>query len=96
VKINMQQNYDDEKVCLICAEDIKIYALGECNHKYICHVCTIKMREKCRDNKCPLCKVKYISIQINLLNFQNTLDHVIITDKLDADYKDFNLKTIIV
>ena len=28
------------------------------------------MREKCRDDRCPLCKVKYISIELMLLNFR--------------------------
>ena len=52
----MNQN-GDEIDCILCSENITIYALGECNHKYICHVCTLKMREKCKDNTCPLCKV---------------------------------------
>lgn len=48
---------DSEIICLLCSEDISIYALGECNHKFICHVCTLKMRDKCKDTACPLCKV---------------------------------------
>lgn len=54
-------------VCLICDEEIKVYAIAKCDHK-LCMNCSIKMRVLAEDYTCPMCRIK--------------LDKVIISDKL--------------
>ncbi|KIO29150.1 hypothetical protein M407DRAFT_21719 [Tulasnella calospora MUT 4182] len=42
-------------VCWICAEKIKYYSLGECNH-ITCHVCALRLRALYKKNECTFCK----------------------------------------
>jgi hypothetical protein len=47
----------EEDVCLICCEPIKEYAVGQCNHRDLCAMCTLKRRELYKENNCCICKV---------------------------------------
>ncbi|RLN82137.1 hypothetical protein BBJ28_00007476 [Nothophytophthora sp. Chile5] len=48
---------DKEKdACLLCADPIKFYAIGECNHHGICSKCSMRMRLIMDDRNCPMCK----------------------------------------
>ncbi|KAG8987543.1 hypothetical protein FRB90_003295, partial [Tulasnella sp. 427] len=42
-------------VCWICADPIKYYSLGECNH-VTCHVCAMRLRALYKKNECTFCK----------------------------------------
>jgi len=43
--------------CVVCTEPIRLYSLGPCNHRQVCHVCGLRMRALYKRNECPLCKV---------------------------------------
>lgn len=42
--------------CILCYEQPVLIGLLPCNHRYICHICAIKL---CANNlcHCPICKV---------------------------------------
>ncbi|KAG8944946.1 hypothetical protein FRC04_001298 [Tulasnella sp. 424] len=42
-------------ICWICAEKIKYFSLGECNH-LTCHVCALRLRALYKKNECTFCK----------------------------------------
>lgn len=42
--------------CIICAENIQFYAIGECNHEGVCSKCCYRMRTVVRDRACSVCK----------------------------------------
>lgn len=41
--------------CPLCYQNIKIYAIGPCDH-IICHVCSTRMRVVCKQMYCPVCR----------------------------------------
>ncbi|KAK9474485.1 uncharacterized protein V1510DRAFT_360601 [Dipodascopsis tothii] len=43
------------EICFICAEPIKYYAIGPCNH-VACHVCALRMRALYKTNACVHCR----------------------------------------
>lgn len=47
----------EQDICWICAEKIKYFALGECNH-LTCHVCALRLRALYKKNECTFCKVR--------------------------------------
>ncbi|KAG1692816.1 hypothetical protein DVH05_024431 [Phytophthora capsici] len=47
---------EDLEICLLCADPIKFYAVGECNHHGICSKCSMRMRLIMDDRNCPMCK----------------------------------------
>ncbi|KAL3666142.1 hypothetical protein V7S43_008931 [Phytophthora oleae] len=47
---------DEPEICLLCADPIKFYAVGECNHHGICSKCSMRMRLIMDDRNCPMCK----------------------------------------
>ncbi|CAE6424774.1 unnamed protein product [Rhizoctonia solani] len=51
----------DEKICWICAEPVKFYALSECNHR-TCHVCALRLRALYKRTDCTFCKHSQVSI----------------------------------
>ncbi|TYZ61700.1 hypothetical protein PybrP1_005712 [[Pythium] brassicae (nom. inval.)] len=46
----------DDELCLLCADPIKFYAVGECNHTGMCSKCFMRMRLILHDKACPMCK----------------------------------------
>ncbi|KAF9532795.1 hypothetical protein CPB83DRAFT_784026 [Crepidotus variabilis] len=44
-------------VCWICAEQIKYFAISECNHR-TCHVCALRLRALYKKMDCTFCKEK--------------------------------------
>jgi len=42
--------------CLICCEDIKYYAIGDCGHNLCCWNCILRLRLKQKNLSCPYCK----------------------------------------
>ncbi|KAJ0403754.1 hypothetical protein P43SY_006297 [Pythium insidiosum] len=53
-----EQEADDEEedFCLLCADPIAFYAVGDCNHHGICSKCSLRMRMLMNDRNCPICK----------------------------------------
>ena len=48
-------NSEDDNTCVVCAQQIVIYAVGHCNH-YICFKCSTKIRLLCEESLCPVCR----------------------------------------
>ncbi|TDH73192.1 hypothetical protein CCR75_003208 [Bremia lactucae] len=47
---------DKCELCFLCADPIKYYAVGKCNHYGICSKCSMRMRLVMDDRNCPMCK----------------------------------------
>lgn len=42
--------------CTVCCEDVRYYAVGQCNHRAICHMCSLRMRWLSKQTYCVLCR----------------------------------------
>eukprot|EP01022_Parablepharisma_sp_SALTPOND_P015103 TRINITY_DN2107_c0_g1_i1.p2 TRINITY_DN2107_c0_g1~~TRINITY_DN2107_c0_g1_i1.p2 ORF type:complete len:721 (-),score=101.04 TRINITY_DN2107_c0_g1_i1:11556-13718(-) len=60
--------------CLLCANELKAVAIGECGHHVICYVCMLRLRWVMNKSACPVCKTH--------------LDTLIITSNLSATFED--------
>ncbi|KAJ2724956.1 hypothetical protein GGI07_001618 [Coemansia sp. Benny D115] len=52
---------EDVPVCFICADTIKFYAIGECDHR-TCSLCNLRLRALFKSKACPYCKTELESI----------------------------------
>ena len=71
---------DDQ--CSVCWNDIKIFAIGFCNHP-ICYICSTRMRVLCSQKDCPICRQdlsKVVFIR-KLCSYQSVTDQVLLQDK---------------
>ena len=68
----------DAASCLICANEIKTVAIGECGHRVICDVCLLRLRWVMKGTACPVCK--------------SNLGTLFITSNLSAKYEDLMAK----
>ncbi|XP_028843065.1 E3 ubiquitin-protein ligase ZNF598 [Denticeps clupeoides] len=48
---------ETERVCVLCCQDIDIFALGKCDHP-VCYRCSTKMRVLCEQRYCAVCRVE--------------------------------------
>lgn len=64
----------EEDLCWICAEPIKLYSVGPCNHR-TCHICAIRLRALYKVQECTFCKA--------------SLDRLIFTTSPDKDFSAF-------
>ncbi|XP_063790987.1 E3 ubiquitin-protein ligase ZNF598 [Pseudophryne corroboree] len=46
---------DHEKNCVLCCQELDVYALGKCDHP-ICYRCSTKMRVLCEQKYCAVCR----------------------------------------
>ncbi|XP_018416729.1 PREDICTED: zinc finger protein 598 [Nanorana parkeri] len=46
---------DPERSCVLCCQDLDIYAVGKCDHP-ICFRCSTKMRVLCEQKYCAVCR----------------------------------------
>uniref|UniRef100_A0A3P9KLP8 RING-type E3 ubiquitin transferase n=1 Tax=Oryzias latipes TaxID=8090 RepID=A0A3P9KLP8_ORYLA len=60
---------DPEKTCVLCCQDVEIFALGKCDHP-VCYRCSTKMRVLCEQKYCAVCREE--------------LDKVVFVKKLEA------------
>lgn len=60
---------ETEKHCVLCCQDIDIFALGKCDHP-VCYRCSTKMRVLCDQKYCAVCREE--------------LDKVVFVKKLEA------------
>jgi hypothetical protein len=72
---------DEENACLICCEPIRFYAVGSCNHREVCAMCTLRLRQLYKENECCICKTP--------------LNAVIFTTDGERNYEKFNTSALI-
>ncbi|KAJ8363983.1 hypothetical protein SKAU_G00128140 [Synaphobranchus kaupii] len=46
---------DTERSCVLCCQDLDIFALGKCDHP-VCYRCSTKMRVLCEQKYCAVCR----------------------------------------
>ncbi len=46
-----------ENQCIVCCEGINHFSVGGCNHRHVCHLCSLRMRALYKNNSCSFCKV---------------------------------------
>lgn len=46
---------DAEKNCVLCCQEVEIFALGKCDHP-VCYRCSTKMRVLCDQKYCAVCR----------------------------------------
>ncbi|KAG5854499.1 hypothetical protein ANANG_G00038480 [Anguilla anguilla] len=46
---------DTERTCVLCCQDLDIFALGKCDHP-VCYCCSTKMRVLCDQKYCAVCR----------------------------------------
>ena len=51
--------------CLICCEDIVLFAIGECGHNQCCWNCILRQRLKMQNEACPYCKESNSTVLIS-------------------------------
>lgn len=82
--------------CLTCADPIQIYAIGKCNHKEFCYICTIRMRQLYGNIKCPICKTDLETVIYSEnpeKNFENyKQENLLFDDNLKSYYENKKVK----
>jgi hypothetical protein len=48
----------DLEHCILCFNNLKVYALGKCGHKNVCSTCMLRLRFIMKDKHCPICKTE--------------------------------------
>lgn len=43
-------------MCSVCCDDIQLYAVGPCNHRAMCHLCSLRMRALSDHTYCVMCR----------------------------------------
>lgn len=81
-------NLDDEDLCLMCLEPIHFWALGKCNHKETCALCSIRRRVLYGHLECPVCRlvsrnpnIFFCSLELNSNFARETLETVVLTNE---------------
>ena len=46
---------ETEKHCVLCCQEVDIFALGKCDHP-VCYRCSTKMRALCEQKYCAVCR----------------------------------------
>jgi hypothetical protein len=67
--------------CIICCEPIVFFAVGDCNHREVCSLCSLRLRELYAENGCPICK--------------KPLTYVIYTRDGSKKFEEYDTKTLI-
>ena len=52
--------------CVLCCEDIEIFAKGSCDH-VICYKCCSRMRVLCQENYCAVCRLELNQVTKNTM-----------------------------
>ena len=62
----------DLELCPVCQDEIKIYALGKCDHP-VCFKCSIRMRLLCEQFHCPICRsdIRQVAMVTSKVNFES-------------------------
>ncbi|KNC79043.1 hypothetical protein SARC_08548, partial [Sphaeroforma arctica JP610] len=43
-------------ICTVCFDEMEYYAVGACNHRVVCHRCSLRSRALLDNQKCVLCR----------------------------------------
>lgn len=57
---------DAEKNCVLCCQEVEIFALGKCDHP-VCYRCSTKMRVLCDQKYCAVCREELDKVRVLLL-----------------------------
>lgn len=57
---------ETEKHCVLCCQEVDIFALGKCDHP-VCYRCSTKMRVLCDQKYCAVCREELDKVRIPLL-----------------------------
>ena len=68
----------DAEHCILCFNELKFFALGQCDHKNVCNTCSLRLRLILEDEQCPICKAD--------------LDEIVITEDKDLTWGVFTKK----
>ena len=74
------EDHFDDKICMLCCEEIDIVAKGQCNH-VICYKCSSRMRAICGESYCVVCRHElkkvqfYSNINVHEVFFVNLCTH---------------------
>lgn len=68
----------DKEHCILCFNQLKYFAMGICDHKNVCHICSLRLRLILEDEQCPICKAD--------------LDEIIISDDRELVWSFFDKK----
>ena len=52
----VEEDDHHEKTCVLCCEDIAIFAKGSCDH-VVCYKCSSRMRVLCEEIYCAVCRL---------------------------------------
>ena len=71
-----------EDQCSVCWNDIKIFAIGACNHP-VCYTCSTRMRVLCGQKDCAICRQDLAKVVFykKLCSYQDVADQVLLHDK---------------
>lgn len=51
--------------CILCWNEVQYFAMGKCNHKNVCHKCSLRIRLIMKDKKCSICKTELLEIVVS-------------------------------
>jgi len=68
----------DLEHCILCFNEIQFYAMGTCDHKNVCHKCSLRIRLVMNDKHCSICKTE--------------LDEIVVASKKDLTWDEFERK----
>ena len=68
----------DKEHCILCFNQLRFFALGQCDHKNVCHTCSLRLRIILEDEQCPICKAE--------------LDEILITEDKEMTWSFFDKK----
>lgn len=74
---------ETERTCVLCCQDVEIFALGKCDHP-VCYRCSTKMRVLCEQKYCAVCREELDKV-IFLKRLQPF--SALATDQLQCDKK---------
>lgn len=86
---------EEPDVCWICAEEIRFWSIGECNH-ITCHVCALRLRALYKRTECTFCKVSIVlcCLMLNADRLQNPQPSVIFASTPANQYQSYDVESM--
>lgn len=81
-----KESNSDHNTCTICKEHHPYVSLGQCDHRVMCNVCTMRSRMLYSDKKCPICMTK--SDEVYIIPKEEENDFAVISKNKEYYYKD--------
>ncbi|KAL7717667.1 hypothetical protein QTN25_005061 [Entamoeba marina] len=85
--MNSLRSNDD---CLICTDQIQVFAIGKCNHLNVCFECTFRNRMLYGKRDCPICREEN---DVVILTKEPKKFLELSTIKYSFNFKDVGIKT---